>query len=92
MSLPDPYTLPPSTDCGTEYGNNICYLSGQTKREESKLTTTALPLCNYLTMRIGQGIVDEFNQNDDMFVFLISTTAGGTGLNLVSANRVIVFG
>lgn len=37
------------------------------------------------------GIVDAFNNDPDKFVFLISTTAGGTGLNLTAANRVVVF-
>jgi SNF2 family DNA or RNA helicase len=37
-------------------------------------------------------IVDQFNDNPDKFVFLISTTAGGTGLNLTSANKVVIFG
>ena len=31
--------------------------------------------------------VDEFNNSASVFVFLISTTAGGLGLNLTSANR-----
>ena len=31
--------------------------------------------------------VDEFNNSASVFVFLISTTAGGLGLNLTAANR-----
>ena len=34
-------------------------------------------------------LVDEFNQNDDVKVFLISLKAGGTGLNLIGADMVI---
>jgi len=34
-------------------------------------------------------MVDEFNQNKDIKVFLISLKAGGTGLNLVGADMVI---
>ena len=34
-------------------------------------------------------LVDEFNNNDDIKVFLISLKAGGTGLNLTSADTVI---
>ena len=34
-------------------------------------------------------LVDEFNQNKDVKVFLISLKAGGTGLNLTGADMVI---
>lgn len=34
-------------------------------------------------------LVDEFNQNEDIKVFLISLKAGGTGLNLTGADMVI---
>lgn len=36
-------------------------------------------------------LVDSFNNNEDIKVFLISLKAGGTGLNLTSANTVIHF-
>ncbi|TFK47224.1 hypothetical protein OE88DRAFT_1666566 [Heliocybe sulcata] len=35
--------------------------------------------------------VDRFNNNPSVNIFLISTTAGGTGLNLTSANKVVIF-
>lgn len=35
------------------------------------------------------GLVDEFNKNEDIKVFLISLKAGGTGLNLTGADVVI---
>jgi len=38
-----------------------------------------------------QELVDDFNDNDGKQVFLISLKAGGTGLNLTSANNVIIF-
>jgi SNF2 family DNA or RNA helicase len=34
-------------------------------------------------------LVDEFNQNKDIKVFLVSLKAGGTGLNLIGADMVI---
>ncbi|KAG8882394.1 hypothetical protein FRB97_008298 [Tulasnella sp. 331] len=36
-------------------------------------------------------LIDDFNLNPDVFVFLISTMTGGTGLNLVAANKVVIF-
>ncbi|KAI9348201.1 P-loop containing nucleoside triphosphate hydrolase protein [Obelidium mucronatum] len=36
-------------------------------------------------------IVDKFNNDPKQFVFLISTRAGGVGLNLTSANVVVIF-
>ena len=39
-----------------------------------------------------QGFVDQFNRPDSpVFVFLLSSKAGGTGLNLIGANRLILF-
>ena len=37
-----------------------------------------------------QKTVDDFNTNPTQFVFLISTRAGGVGLNITSANKVVV--
>ena len=34
--------------------------------------------------------VDDFNSDSSQFVFLISTKAGGVGLNIVSANKVVI--
>ncbi|XP_063773429.1 SWI/SNF-related matrix-associated actin-dependent regulator of chromatin subfamily A containing DEAD/H box 1 [Pseudophryne corroboree] len=35
-------------------------------------------------------LIDEFNSNMDIFIFLLSTKAGGLGINLTSANNVII--
>ncbi|TFY62320.1 hypothetical protein EVJ58_g3937 [Rhodofomes roseus] len=36
-------------------------------------------------------LIDKFHEDPDIFVFLISTLAGGTGLNLTGANKVVIF-
>jgi TATA-binding protein-associated factor len=38
-----------------------------------------------------QGMVDEFNRDTSVHCFLISTKAGGTGLNLTGADTVIFY-
>ncbi|GAA5890666.1 hypothetical protein JCM6882_000617 [Rhodosporidiobolus microsporus] len=38
-----------------------------------------------------QGLVDAYNGNEDITVFLLSTRAGGLGLNLTAANTVIFY-
>ncbi|KAK7403207.1 hypothetical protein QQX98_011024 [Neonectria punicea] len=37
-----------------------------------------------------QEVVDTFNSDSTQFVFLISTKAGGVGLNITSANKVVI--
>ncbi|KIM41907.1 hypothetical protein M413DRAFT_445116 [Hebeloma cylindrosporum] len=36
-------------------------------------------------------MIDKFNTDPDVYIFLISTLAGGTGLNLTGANKVVIF-
>ncbi|KAH0555799.1 hypothetical protein GP486_006257 [Trichoglossum hirsutum] len=38
-----------------------------------------------------QNLVDEFNNTDDIHVFLLTTKVGGLGVNLTGASRVIIF-
>ena len=40
---------------------------------------------------LRQEMVDTFNKDPNIFIFLLSTKAMGTGLNLTSANKVIIF-
>lgn len=79
----------------TEGGHKILLFSGYTsmlKIIEEELKKTGI---NYFKLtgstkvedRIG--LVDEFNENKDVKVFLISLKAGGTGLNLTGADMVI---
>ncbi len=41
--------------------------------------------------RDRQGVVDKFNNDPDVKLFLISLKAGGTGLNLATADTVIIY-
>ncbi|KAG9311072.1 P-loop containing nucleoside triphosphate hydrolase protein [Chiua virens] len=36
-------------------------------------------------------LIDKFHLDPDIYIFLISTLAGGTGLNLTGANKVVIF-
>lgn len=36
-------------------------------------------------------MIDRFHNDPEVFIFLISTLAGGTGLNLTGANKVVIF-
>ncbi|KAI0742679.1 P-loop containing nucleoside triphosphate hydrolase protein [Daedaleopsis nitida] len=36
-------------------------------------------------------LIDRFQEDPDVFIFLVSTMAGGTGLNLTAANKVVIF-
>jgi len=37
-----------------------------------------------------QGLIDKYNTNKKIFVFLLTTKAGGVGINLTGANKVII--
>ncbi|XAR61085.1 DNA helicase [Bertholletia excelsa] len=36
-------------------------------------------------------LIDEFNESDDIFIFMLTTKVGGLGTNLTGADRVIIF-
>lgn len=45
-----------------------------------------------MTIQKRQKLVDRFNDPEgEEFVFLLSSKAGGCGLNLIGANRLILF-
>lgn len=48
-------------------------------------------LSGQLSYEERQQAVDTFNTDTHKFVFLISTKAGGVGLNITSANKVVIF-
>lgn len=43
-----------------------------------------------IILELRQQTVDDFNADPAQFVFLISTKAGGVGLNITSANKVVI--
>ncbi|KAF2244276.1 DNA repair and recombination protein RAD26 [Trematosphaeria pertusa] len=57
----------------------------------------SLPNLNYRRMdgetpiKDRQDLVDEFNNDPDLHVFLLTTKVGGLGVNLTGANRVIIY-
>lgn len=48
-------------------------------------------LIGTMSLEERQEEIDQFNSDPDTFIFLISTKAGGLGINLVAADTVIVF-
>ncbi|KAK2807894.1 hypothetical protein FQN49_008765 [Arthroderma sp. PD_2] len=42
-------------------------------------------------IKVRQGMVDEFNNDPDLHVFLLTTKVGGLGVNLTGADRVIIY-
>jgi len=38
-----------------------------------------------------QALIEEFNKNAEIFVFLLTTRVGGVGINLTGANRIIIY-
>lgn len=66
-------------------------LDGSTEQSEREKHTR---LCFQLLTRpiLGMPMIDRFHKDPDTWIFLISTLAGGTGLNLVGANKVVIFG
>lgn len=79
----------------TEAGHKILLFSGYTSMFELIEKELNRNFINYFKLtgstRVDERIkmVDEFNENKDIKVFLISLKAGGTGLNLTGADMVI---
>jgi SWI/SNF-related matrix-associated actin-dependent regulator 1 of chromatin subfamily A len=55
------------------------------------LDIPALVLAGETAVSERQDLINEFNENQDIPVFLLTTGAGGTGINLTAANKVIIF-
>lgn len=48
-----------------------------------------LSLCVFILL-YRQDLIDLYNQDESMFAFLLSTRAGGVGINLTAADTVII--
>lgn len=76
-------------------GHKILLFSGYSsmfsyiEKELDKLEIKYLKLTGQTKVESRMDLVNEFNNNDDIKVFLISLKAGGTGLNLIGADMVI---
>ena len=76
-------------------GHKILLFSGYTSMFEILEKSLQKENIKYFKLtgqtKVGERIklVDEFNENEDVKVFLISLKAGGTGLNLIGADMVI---
>ncbi len=47
-------------------------------------------LIKFFFLFLSQILIDQYNTDDSIFVFILSTKAGGLGINLTSANTVIL--
>ena len=80
---------------GVDSGHKILLFSGYTsmfeiiEKELAKNNIRYLKLTGKTKVNDRLELIDEFNKNDDVKVFLISLKAGGTGINLTSADMVI---
>ncbi|KZS98307.1 hypothetical protein SISNIDRAFT_481063 [Sistotremastrum niveocremeum HHB9708] len=54
-------------------------------------STKFLVLTGSTAVDVRQSLVDEFNEDDTIPIFLLSTKAGGMGINLTAASVVILF-
>jgi DNA excision repair protein ERCC-6 len=42
-------------------------------------------------VKLRMALIDEFNNSDEVFIFILTTKVGGLGTNLTGADRVIIF-
>ena len=67
------------------YSSMFTYIEKELNKEEIKY----FKLTGQTKVEDRMDLVNEFNSNEDIKVFLISLKAGGTGLNLIGADMVI---
>ncbi|XP_058242244.1 DNA excision repair protein ERCC-6 isoform X2 [Hemibagrus wyckioides] len=52
---------------------------------------TYLKMDGTTTIASRQPLITQYNENKDIFIFLLTTKVGGLGINLTGANRVIIY-
>ncbi|KAK3554283.1 hypothetical protein QTP70_020140 [Hemibagrus guttatus] len=52
---------------------------------------TYLKMDGTTTIASRQPLITQYNENKDIFIFLLTTRVGGLGINLTGANRVIIY-
>ncbi|CAF1423979.1 unnamed protein product [Rotaria sordida] len=78
--------------------NNRCLLFTQSKQMLNileqfliKHNYSYLKMDGTTSIASRQGLVSQFNSDASIFVFLLTTRVGGLGINLIGANRVLIF-
>lgn len=75
---------------------NYCRLDGSTPVMERyiEISSRNFLICfasKSISIKIfRQDVINEYNSSPDLFVFLLSTKAGGLGINLTAANHIIL--
>lgn len=63
-------------------GYGFLKLDGETKTKDRRCFSGIHFLMLICVVALGMPMIDKFHEDPDVFIFLISTLAGGTGLNL----------
>ncbi len=66
-------------------GYDYCRIDGSTKQSDRQERV------NKIGLNVSHFQIALFNSDDSLFVFLLSTRAGGLGINLTSADTVIIY-
>ena len=56
-----------------------------------KMSYTYLRMDGTTHIAARQPLIKRFNEDDNMFVFLLTTKVGGLGINLIGGNRVVIY-
>jgi len=77
-----------------ESGNKVLVFS-QTKKAldiiEKVLSVKHLRMDGNVTLGRRMQLIDQFNKDPEVPLFLLTTKVGGIGINLTAANKVVIF-